>query len=159
MGPIEPFSERPRAFWYCIVGAMTDIATTRTAPDPQRFGSVLASAERLSAAALDDDDTDREFAALLAAAEFELALPSEDPDVTQPAAFDDPVDRAAVSAPWRGGTLDVVAEMAALCGGVVSDELLDPEDRSRVFTRRLARAGQLAGRSFAAGRLVTAENG
>ena len=58
-----------------------------------------------------------------------------------------------------GGTLDVVAEMAALCGGVVSDELLDPEDRSRVFTRRLARAGQLAGRSFAAGRLVTAENG
>ena len=85
MGPIEPFSERPRAFWYCIVGAMTDTATTLTAPDPQRFGSVLASAERLSAAALDDDDTDREFGALLAAAEFELALPSEDPDVTQPA--------------------------------------------------------------------------
>ena len=136
--------------------AMTDTATTLTAPDPQRFGSVLASAERLSAAAL-ADDTDRDLAALLAAAEW--ALLSEDPSVTQPAAFVAPADQAAVSAPWRGGTLDVVAEMAALCGGVVSDELLDPEDRSRVFTRRLARAGQLAGRSFAAGRLVTAENG
>ena len=136
--------------------AMTDTATTLTAPNPQRFGSVLASAERLSVAAL-ADDTDRDLAALLAAAEW--ALLSEDPSVTQPAAFDAPADQAAVSAPWRGGTLDVVAEMAALCGGVVSDELLDPEDRSRVFTRRLARAGQLAGRSFAAGRLVTAENG
>ena len=136
--------------------AMTDTATTLTAPNPQRFGSVLASAERLSVAAL-ADDTDRDLAALLAAAEW--AMLAEDPSVTQPAAFDAPADQAAVSAPWRGGTLDVVAEMAALCGGVVSDELLDPEDRSRVFTRRLARAGQLAGRSFAAGRLVTAENG
>ena len=136
--------------------AMTDTATTLTAPDPQRFGSVLASAERLSVAAL-ADDTDRDLAALLAAAEW--AMLAEDPSVTQPAAFDAPADQAAVSAPWRGGTLDVVAEMAALCGGVVSDELLDPEDRSRVFTRRLARAGQLAGRSFAEGRLVTAENG
>ena len=136
--------------------AMTDTATTLTAPNPQRFGSVLASAERLSVAAL-ADDTDRDLAALLAAAEW--AMLAEDPSVTQPAAFDAPADQAAVSAPWRGGTLDVVAEMAALCGGVVSDELLDPEDRSRVFTRRLARAGQVAGRSFAAGRLVTAENG
>ena len=136
--------------------AMTDTATTLTAPNPQRFGSVLASAERLSVAAL-ANDTNRDLAALLAAAEW--AMLAEDPSVTQPAAFDAPADQAAVSAPWRGGTLDVVAEMAALCGGVVSDELLDPEDRSRVFTRRLARAGQVAGRSFAAGRLVTAENG
>ena len=79
--------------------AMTDTATTLTAPDPQRFGSVLASAERLSVAAL-ADDTDRDLVALLAAAEW--AMLAEDPSVTQPEACDAPADQAAVSAPWRG---------------------------------------------------------
>ncbi|MDE0353894.1 MAG: hypothetical protein OXM57_14530 [bacterium] len=59
-------------------------------------------------------------------------------------------------APWRGGTLDTVAQLADMCGGVVSDELLAPEDRTRVFARRLARAGQLAGSSYTDGRLVAA---
>ena len=61
-----------------------------------------------------------------------------------------------VDAPWRGGTLDTVAQLADMCGGVVSDELLAPEDRTRVFARRLARAGRLAGSSYSDGRLVVA---
>lgn len=59
-----------------------------------------------------------------------------------------------VDGPWRGGTLDTVAQLADMCGGVVSDELLAPGDRTRVFARRLARAGRLAGSSYTDGRYV-----
>ena len=61
-----------------------------------------------------------------------------------------------VDAPWRGGTLDTVAQLADMCGGVVSDGLLAPEDRTRVFARRLARAGRLRGSSYIEGRFVAA---
>ena len=61
-----------------------------------------------------------------------------------------------VDAPWRGGTLDTVAQLADMCGGVVSDGLLAPEDRTRVFARRLARAGRLSGSSYIEGRFVAA---
>ena len=61
-----------------------------------------------------------------------------------------------VDAPWRGGTLDTVAQLADMCGGEVSDGLLPEEDRTRVFARRLARAGRLEGSSYIEGRFVAA---
>ena len=50
----------------------------------------------------------------------------------------------------------MVAQLADMCGGVASDEVLDPEDRTRIFARRLARAGRLHGRAYIEGRFVAA---
>lgn len=154
--------------------AMTDTATARVADRTSGFGSVLNLAEGLTGApepAAADDAVDREFLALVAAAEM-LAIPAADadtPDPSAPPAATGPSTRhraptvgwrlPAEPAPWRGGTLTIVAQIAGACGGVVSDELLDAEDRSRVFTRRLARAGQVVGRSYAAGRLEAPDLG
>ncbi|MDE0170499.1 MAG: hypothetical protein OXS29_13495 [bacterium] len=153
---------------------MTDTATARLADRISGFGSVLALAEDLTPApepAATDDAFDREFLALVAAAEM-LAAPAADadtPDPSDPVATTGPPTRhrtrtvpwrlPAEPAPWRSGTLSIVAQIAGACGGVVSDELLDTEDRSRVFTRRLARAGQVVGRSYVAGRLEAPDLG
>ena len=156
---------------YCR--AMTDTATARVADRTSGFGSVLALAEDLTPVpepAAADDAVDREFLALVAAAEM-LAAPAADadtPDPSAPAATGSSTRHRAPTvpwrlpagpAPWRGGTLAIVAQIAGACGGVVSDELLEAEDRSRVFTRRLARAGQVVGRSYAAGRLEAPDLG
>lgn len=153
---------------------MTDTATARVAGRTAGFGSVLALADDLTPApepATADDAVDREFLALVAAAEM-LARPAADADTPDPSATPAATGPSArhraqtapsrlptEPAPWRGGTLAIVAQIAGMCGGVVSDELLDPEDRSRVFTRRLARAGQVVGRSYAAGQLEAPDLG
>ena len=153
---------------------MTDTATARVTDRISGFGSVLALAEDLASApepVAADDAVDREFLALVATAEM-LAAPSADidtPDPSDPAAATCTSTRHRAQtlpwrlptgpAPWRGGTLAFVTQIAEVCGGVVSDELLDPEDRSRVFTRRLARAGQVVGRSYVAGRLEAPDLG
>ena len=147
---------------------MNDTATARRTDRPDGFGNALAFAETLAPAAAPTspvDDLDREFLELVAAAEL-LALMAADNDDPEQAASSlpsrpvDPLPTTAHAAgkpvepaPWMGGTLLDVAEIAALCGGVVSDELLHPDDRGRVFNRRLARAGQLAAYSFTSGRL------
>ena len=157
---------------YCR--AMTDTATARVADRTSGFGSVLALAEDLTPVpepAAADDAVDREFLALVAAAEM-LAIPAADADTPDSSATASatgsstrhraptvPWRLPAEPTPWRGGTLAIVAQIAGVCGGVVSDELLEPENRSRVFTRRLARAGQVVGRSYAAGRLEAPDLG
>ena len=121
---------------------MTYITTSPPRTGLDQFGSL-------------DDET---FAALIAACEMDVAVTDEE----QPVVTAQPLSSEwapTVAAPWRGGTLDTVKQMADLCGGVVSDELLAPEDRTRVFARRLARAGQVRGASYADGRFVAPDIG
>ena len=102
--------------------------------------------------------SDELFEALLAAVEVAAPEPAEvgapvttGVDAAPSWEWTPPVD-----APWRGGTLDTVTQLADMCGGVVSDGLLPEQDRTRVFARRLARAGRLRGSSYIDGRFVAA---